>query len=84
MVKGKRYQILVVIQLWQRFVHTLSSIIVVACSDRGAGNDSEALGSVYSPVEALKQSMILTWQIFALSEYLVYFSYLSRSHNAQT
>ena len=40
-----------------KFAHTLPSMIIVACPDRGRGacNDPEALGLVLSPPEGLKQ-----------------------------
>ena len=41
----------ITVRPWGRFVHTLSSIIVIACPDREAGHDSEALGLVHSHME---------------------------------
>ena len=47
--------------------------IPIACSDQGAGNSSEALGLVHSPLEGLKQSMIRPWRKFALCECFIRF-----------
>ena len=37
-------------------MHSLPYLILVACPDQGADNDLEALGSVHSPLEELKQN----------------------------
>ena len=57
-------------------MYNLPSIIVVACPDRDAGNDSEALGLVYSPTEKIKNRARsgLGGDICSLS--LIYFAYL--------
>ena len=46
------------IQPWRRLARTLPFILVAACPDRGAGNNLEALGLVYSPLESASSSVI--------------------------
>ena len=48
------------------FVHVLLFIIVVASPDGGAGNDPEAFGVVYLPLEGLKQHSLAMTKIHAL------------------